>query len=266
AIKIAKKILWNQKLKQMLKERAEKMLLLPPRTRWLFHVQFIQRFLDISEHLKSICEEMEIDFLTITEMKFLKKILEILNDYSALINTFQADKTSSISYVLSGLLNLKAKLSNYGVETDCFCQHLLNDFDKRFEFIFDSKSKNFNLTYALSSFLNPTLLKYFDIESLKDLKLLCILQLEKKFPSEITPNNDNNKTFDMLDNLLPQSKQSTVLETYLNLAKSNVIDLFEFFENPMLVELKDFALSIHSTPSSSSSIERGFSFAGLSQG
>ena len=63
--------------------------LLPSATRWNYLKEFFTRFLDLLTDIKVICEEnLKIDFMTINEIDAANNFLEILNEYTKLINFF----------------------------------------------------------------------------------------------------------------------------------------------------------------------------------
>lgn len=204
AIDIAKKLKYNALASQQLLAKTGKTVLLPPSTRWNYLTEFFTRFLQLKIDIKIICEQnLQIDFLTFNEVESAADFLEILDEYSKLINFFQTTKGPTLSYVVVGLLELKLNLHEWAdIKSESvkqFCLNALMDFETRFAFALNTESSNFILTYSVASYLDPRYFKYFETEDFSYLKKAVLSFLDKVVvkPSNILePAPKSNKKLD----------------------------------------------------------------------
>lgn len=163
-------------------------LLLPPSTRWQYHYQMAKSFIDLKNHMPTLCHLGNIDNISLSETETLEKFVALLADYSEQISNLQMEQCK-LSSVLPCLLIIFESLLESENSSDNriseWASKLKEDFINRTKFVFDQSHPKFSIMYALAMYLDPTTIKYFAITSekysvlnLQILKLLVKSDLE----------------------------------------------------------------------------------------
>ena len=190
-------------------------LLLPPLTRWRYYYHMCKSVLNARLYLPEICSLARIDNLTIRDFEMLESLCQIFEQYEHLNGIFEK-KNSKISDTIPSIISLWLKLNSNVIFKD-FCQDLINDLVKRTQCIFDTNSIKFTNIFAVSTFIDPSTKKYFNITetpfNLTTLKTYVITNLSNLFENDDCPKIPKaSKMFEDLDQLLNESSSPDELK------------------------------------------------------
>lgn len=124
--------------------------------------------LKIRDIVASACKAVSVDDLTNSEYEQLSAISKILEMYKNLIKKLES-RDAKISKVVPVLSSLKKFLSLQANGTNKnFCDKLLEDFEKRFGYIFDSNCLEFCNIFLIATALDIDQRKYLRIKALSE--------------------------------------------------------------------------------------------------
>lgn len=135
----------------------------------------------LKDHINVLCTKAQINGFHFETFEIVEKFILILDRYEQLHLKFQSRNTL-LSSVIPSLLTLKKFLVQFQVpnlELQEVRTNLLNDFEYRFQEIFNIGSQKFNLIYALSTYLDPSVKLLLNLEQCFDLKELVESHLHK---------------------------------------------------------------------------------------
>ena len=167
----------------------------------------IESILSIKSNMAEICTLINIDNLSISHYEKLEELKGIFDIYSHQIKRFEM-KDSKLSDVLPSMLNLIVTLKNSNGNFSELTNALMNDLVKRCRCIFDHTSSQFNLIYALSTYLDPYTRKYLSIKTnqfdLPELKTIVTKRLSSAIAErrELTLLPKKSKLLDGLGKLI----------------------------------------------------------------
>lgn len=194
-------------------------LILPPLTRWQYHIQMIDSILRIKNYMPTICQLVPVDNLSLADYETIEKLQKLFRIYEILIKKFE-QFDAKISDVIPSILNMSIKL----LDSDMIvAQELRKDLIMRSKCIFDTSSSKFNSIFALSTFLDPSTRNLLNMQSekllefdLKTLKDFVVTNLEASMPVE-NVNTSVTDGFDELDKLLDSRHNETnEIKMYMN--------------------------------------------------
>ena len=147
-------------------------IILPPPTRWSYYYDAINNLLKIRDAVSSACIAVGMDNLANSEYEQLAAILPILAKYKSFIAKLES-RGAKLSKVVPLLSVLRKFLSQQvSFLTKPFCSKLIEDFDKRFAYVFNPGCVEFSNVFLIATALNIDQRKYLKIP---------LLDKEKKF-------------------------------------------------------------------------------------
>ena len=169
---------YNRKVNSYIEQNKLKKFILPSPTRWLYHFNTVQRFLEQVDYLPMMCSLANIDSLSLSMIEKLRDLQDILIVYKNKIILFES-RSSKLSSVIPEILSLMLKLNSIQNPIDELAQELLKDFIAKTEFIFNIDNGKFNKIYSIATFLDPTTRKYLKIPdfSVSPIKLSALYNL-----------------------------------------------------------------------------------------
>lgn len=204
---LIKKLRFKGTVIDYMREKKLNKLLLPPKTRWQYCYQMLTSLIAIKSSVSHLCSLAGVDNLTIAQYEEIESLLKILTLYSVQIKKFEA-ADSKLSDAIPAIMNLDAELLEI-TDHEEFTSLLRNDLRTRTKCMFDPSHKSFNLIFALSTFLDPSVKRYFKtsflVYDMVPLKELVISKLRRIIDCSTTTTHEAKKpkVFKALDKYTP---------------------------------------------------------------
>ena len=166
---------------------------------------------DLKDHANVLCTKAQINGFNFETFEVIEIFITILDEYEKLHLKFQK-KNTLLSAVIPSLLSLKKfliQIEPFNSDLQELKTNLLADFTGRFQEMFDVLSLKFNLQYALSVYLDPSVKMLLNLNECSDLKIMVESHLNR------IVNSERN------DQVLPESNEYADLFTQLEVHDPN---------------------------------------------
>ena len=170
----------------------------------------VEKFIANIKGIKKICEVIQIDYLKVSEQKTLEELLPLLYAYKKSIKILEASYEITISKVITQMIVLKHELTNRkdSASISNLVKVLLEEFEDRFQFIFNDKHEKFNELYSLASFLDPQTHKYMRIPAISSIYEFATNFVKNVAKNPAQPADPDSKNM-ILDEMLAVSNNNT---------------------------------------------------------
>ena len=163
-----------------IRENGIKKIKLPSRTRWMFHYEVLSRAIEIKNHLPTLCSKANISLISENDLQICQDVVKILEQYK--IQQLRMEKVDqTISSVIPTVLNLSGYLNKFitNFETiNQFTKKLCDDINQRFGDVLDVTDKRFNISYAMATYLDPSVKMILNCSNYKPIKNLVTNKLK----------------------------------------------------------------------------------------
>lgn len=149
------------------------MVFIPPKTRWMYHFDLVKSVIDNSNIVKSACDIVNVDYLTIKEIEIAQNFISITALVKDLILKLEGDQYCTISLCLPHLISLQNKLKKISSSDFIFAKNLFQDISTRLCSILDPYSDEFNIIYVLATYLDNNTNKYLYSPSMSNFLILA---------------------------------------------------------------------------------------------
>jgi hypothetical protein len=282
------------KMAEILKSEAGSVLPTITPTRWNSLYLQMNGLIEKKSEIIKICTNEKIDCLRIKEWDSLQEYVQLLKPFNDITNEMSKDFDTTIPKVYSSIRFLKHHLHSFiekGSDSAKHCAKLLTeDIDKRFDHFFNVENEKFSDgIYIASTFMDPRFARILD-EKQRNCAITFIKQYFQQYinNTEANPESDNNNEIQESSDIsefeafmatdLSRTGSQTIYNMDLDkqliqwghiMSKSKVnmkTDALNFWKEDIsvqnLLDLKNIALNILCTPSSTATVERIFSAAG----
>jgi len=244
--------------------------------------------------ISKICSEENIDNIRVREWDLLQEYVNLFKPFNDITNEMSKGFETTISKVCSSILYLKHHLlrqTQIGSELIKYsAEILIKEMEKKFDHFLDPKNEKFSEgIYIASNFLDPrfagilneqqrqyakNFIKSYSQQFNKNIEKITEPEINIENPESLTPFESFMETefsqtsVETDDNLLDLDKQ---LINWIHIVGKTKVNLktdafFDFWKNDTsiddLLDLKNIALNILCTPSSTATVERVYSAAG----
>jgi hypothetical protein len=293
AIQLIKKFRQSGILAEKLKSGSGSVLPTITPTRWNSLYLQISSLIRKKFEISKICFENNIDNLTQTQWEIIQEYVNLYKPFNDITNQMSKDHETTISRVCSSIMFLKHNLTAFSNKENEFtktsAQMLLKELNKRFEPFLDLKHKNFvDGIYIASTFLDPRFARILSVEQTNYAKSF-LKEYSKGLDGESVSREETQSS---VTTPTEKSEFEAFMETEFSQIPSSAVNIMidldkqllnwihfigktrislnteplDFWRNDTSTQefngLKNIALNILCTPSSTSTVERVFSAAG----
>ncbi len=293
AIQLIKKFRQSGILAEKLKSESGSVLPTITPTRWNSLYLQISSLISKKFEISKICFENNIDNLSQTQWEIIQEYVNLYKPFNDITNQMSKDYETTISRVCSSILFLKHHMTAFSNKENEFtktsAQMLLKELNKRFDPFLDLKHKNFfDGIYIASTFLDPRFARILSVEQTNYAKSF-LKEYSKGFDGESVTREETQSSF---TTPTEKSEFEAFMETKFSQIPSSAVNIMidldkqllnwihfigktrislnteplDFWRNDTSTQefngLKNIALNILCTPSSTSTVERVFSAAG----
>jgi hypothetical protein len=293
ATDLIKKFRQSVKLAEKLKLKTGSVLPTITPTRWNSLYLQINNLINKKSEITKICSEESIDNLRLKEWEAIQEFVKLYKPFNDITNEMSKDIETTISKVCSSLLFLRHHLITFaekGSKSGKTCAlNLLKELDKRFDHFLNIKNEKFSDgLYIASTFLDPRYARILSEEQQNFAKSFIkdhfkqfgrsVSEVEQSVP--VAQTSETLSPFESfmetefsgipeqaIDVMLDLDKQLLNWWHFISKTKlSYKLEPLDFWlkdtSTQNFKDLKNIALNILCTPSSTATVERVFSAAG----
>lgn len=293
ATELIKKFRQSGKLAEKLKSKSGSVIPTITPTRWNSVFLQMNNLITKKSEITQICSEANIDNLKQIEWKLIEEYVTLYKPFNEITNEMSRETETTISKVISSILFLTHHFKDFmnkGSESAKICSNnLLIELNKRFDSFLNPENDNFSDgIYIAATFLDPRYIRCLNDKQCNYAKSF-IKEYFKIFEKSLPVFEETEKMVETSDNL---SQMDLFMEQSFSQIPVQALDLMidldkqiinwlhfnskqriEFKTEPLdfwlkdnsisnFFDLKNIALNILCTPSSTATVERVFSAAG----
>ena len=178
---------------------SKKKLLSHCLTRWSSTHIVVSRLLELRTHVTDVCLEFEWNCLQNSDWKTLESYKALLTPFAHYTQLASAENSATISSIIPIVMELGLHLKVMGEKTGLamLSTMILQDLNRRFQRVCDTRSGNFDPIYVAATYLDPRYRLVLSREQISEAKRAIILFSQK---------DDTSDSDDQLKDDFPESQ------------------------------------------------------------